>query len=186
MPFAVYVLRSRRNGRHYVGFTSRSVGERVDEHNRGYPKGWTSRNGPFELVYDESHGSESEARARERFLKSGRGREWLTARLAAYPPEAGGDFRRRRTGASPWSGVQIPPLPPDIEVSRQRTRLRREGAFAAGEQAPALGRGFKSLRCHQPQMLLVASPSGSTRYRASIGKTWTSKRLNGRRSTSAF
>ena len=86
MPFTVYVLRSLRNGRHYVGFTSRRVEQRLEEHNRGYPRGWSSRNKPFEVVYQEVHGSEREARARERFLKSGRGREWLRGRLAACPP----------------------------------------------------------------------------------------------------
>jgi len=91
MPFTVYVLRSLRNGRHYVGFTSRPLEQRLEEHNRGHPKGWSSRNGPFEAAYQEKYDGESEARARERFLKSGRGREWLRARLAAYPPAAGGD-----------------------------------------------------------------------------------------------
>ena len=91
MPFTVYVLRSLRNGRHYIGFTSRPVEQRLEEHNRGHPRGWSSRNRPFEVVYREEHGLEGEARARERFLKSGRGREWLRAWLAAYPPEAGGD-----------------------------------------------------------------------------------------------
>ena len=91
MSFTVYVLRSLRNGRHYVGFTSRPLEQRLEEHNRGYPRGWSSRNRPFEVVYQEVHDSEGEARARERFLKGGRGREWLRARLAAYPPAAGGD-----------------------------------------------------------------------------------------------
>ena len=91
VPYTVYVLGSLRNGRHYIGFTSRSLEQRLEEHNRGYPKGWTSRNGPFEVLYQEAYECEREARARERFLKSGRGREWLMVRLAAYPPAAGGD-----------------------------------------------------------------------------------------------
>ncbi len=90
MPCTVYVLRSLRNGRCYVGFTSRPLEVRLAEHNRGFPRGWSSRNRPFEVVYEESHESESEARSRERFLKSGRGREWLNSRLAGYPPTAGG------------------------------------------------------------------------------------------------
>jgi len=82
MPFTVYVLRSLRNGRHYTGFTSRPIEERLAEHNRGYPKGWCSRNRPFEVIYQEMHDSEPEARARERFLKTGRGRDWLRGRVA--------------------------------------------------------------------------------------------------------
>ena len=94
MPFTVYVLRSLRNGRHYVGFTSRPIEQRLEEHNRGYPRGWSSRNSPFEVIYQELHGSADEARGRERFLKSGRGRKWLGARMAAYPPVARWDSRR--------------------------------------------------------------------------------------------
>ena len=91
VSLTVYVLRSLRNGRQYVGFTSRPLEQRLEEHNRGFPKGWSSRNRPFEVVHQETCDSEGEARTRERFLKSGRGREWLRARLAAYPPAAGGD-----------------------------------------------------------------------------------------------
>ncbi|MEK7248527.1 MAG: GIY-YIG nuclease family protein [Chloroflexota bacterium] len=88
--FTVYVLRSASNSRRYVGFTGRSVMERLSEHNRGLANGWTSRNGPFTLVYTEEYHSEPEARQREKFLKSGQGREWLNRRLAGYPPEAEG------------------------------------------------------------------------------------------------
>ena len=91
MPFTVYVLRSLRNGRRYTGFTSRAVEDRLAEHNRGYPPGWSSRNGPFTVEYTEVWDAEPEARAREHFLKSGQGREWLGSRVPAYPPEAGGD-----------------------------------------------------------------------------------------------
>jgi putative endonuclease len=61
--------------------------ERLAEHNRGYPPGWSSRNRPFELAYAESFATASEARARERFFKSGQGREWLKKRLANSEPE---------------------------------------------------------------------------------------------------
>ncbi len=88
--FTVYVLRSLRNGQRYLGFTSRPVEARLREHNRGYPKGWTSRNRPFELVLTEEFPSEGDARARERYFKSGAGREWLKKTLAGYPPPAGG------------------------------------------------------------------------------------------------
>jgi putative endonuclease len=81
MPFAVYILRSLRNEKHYVGFTSRSVSERLAEHNRGHRGAWSSGNRPFEVIYQESYDSESEAHARERFLKTGKGREWLKSRL---------------------------------------------------------------------------------------------------------
>ncbi|MCH8814912.1 MAG: GIY-YIG nuclease family protein [Chloroflexi bacterium] len=88
--FTIYVLRSLRNSRRYVGFTSRPVEARLSERNRGYPKGWTSRNRPFELVMTEEFRSERDARAREQFLQSGAGREWLNETPAGYPPPAGG------------------------------------------------------------------------------------------------
>ncbi len=66
------------------------LAERLVEHNRGFPRGWSSRNRPFVVIYSEVVGSEGEVRMRERFLKSGRGREWLRARPAGYPPAAGG------------------------------------------------------------------------------------------------
>ena len=82
MRCTVYVLRSLRNGRHYTGFTSRPIEKRLAEHNRGYPTGWSSRNRPFEVIHREMYDCEPEARARERFLKSGRGRDWLRGRVA--------------------------------------------------------------------------------------------------------
>jgi putative endonuclease len=84
-----YVLRSLKTGRLYKGWTSRPIDQRLAEHNSGYPPGWSSRNRPFELAYAEHFDSAAEARARERFFKSGQGREWLKKRLAGYPPEAG-------------------------------------------------------------------------------------------------
>lgn len=91
MAFTVYVLRSLRNGRRYTGFTSRSMEERLAEHNRGFGPGWTARNGPFVVEHVEEYPSEIEARQRERFLKTGQGREWLRRRVPAHPAEAGGD-----------------------------------------------------------------------------------------------
>jgi putative endonuclease len=64
----------------YIGVTS-DVKKRVEEHNRGYNQSTRSRI-PFELFYVEEVGSRSEARVREKFFKSGRGREFLRARLA--------------------------------------------------------------------------------------------------------
>jgi putative endonuclease len=82
-----YVLRSLKSGRYYKGFTSRPMDERLAEHNRGFPPGWSAKNRPFELAYMEQFESEADARARERFFKSGRGREWLKSRLAEHVRE---------------------------------------------------------------------------------------------------
>ncbi|MBI3098867.1 MAG: GIY-YIG nuclease family protein, partial [Planctomycetes bacterium] len=76
MAYAVYVLRSKRNGKRYVGFTGKPVEKRLEEHNRGCNL-WSRQKRPFELLCCEQYGTESEARRRERYLKSGAGRRSL-------------------------------------------------------------------------------------------------------------
>ena len=70
-----YALRSRRDGALYIGMTS-DLQRRMKEHNRGYNQSTKSR-GPFELLYAETCGTRGQAREREKFLKSGKGREFL-------------------------------------------------------------------------------------------------------------
>jgi putative endonuclease len=79
MQFHVYVLRSLKNGKRYVGSTSKAVIERLAEHNSGNSgtNKWTKVNRPFELIHVEDFSSRTEARKRELFLKSGQGRKWL-------------------------------------------------------------------------------------------------------------
>ena len=73
--FHVYVLRSMTTGRHYVGHTT-DVDQRVGQHNHGITKSTRNR-GPWELVHQENFPSKAEAVRRERFLKTGKGREHL-------------------------------------------------------------------------------------------------------------
>jgi putative endonuclease len=79
--WTVYVLRSVKNGWLYIGLTN-DVERRVREHNRGYNRS-TKGKGPFELVHSEVFASRPEARAREKQLKTGTGREWLKAIIVA-------------------------------------------------------------------------------------------------------
>ncbi|MDP2653633.1 MAG: GIY-YIG nuclease family protein [Candidatus Omnitrophota bacterium] len=74
--FYVYVLRSLKNNKRYVGSTQLLPEERLKQHNQG-SNTWTKQNGPFRLIYSESYPTNSEARKRERFLKSGVGRKFL-------------------------------------------------------------------------------------------------------------
>ncbi|MDP3970199.1 MAG: GIY-YIG nuclease family protein [bacterium] len=76
MLYNIYVLRSLKNGKRYIGSTEKDPKERLREHNRGSNR-WTRYNKPFKLVYVESFSSRTEARKRENFLKSGQGRKWL-------------------------------------------------------------------------------------------------------------
>ncbi|MFC1645712.1 GIY-YIG nuclease family protein [Candidatus Omnitrophota bacterium] len=72
----VYVLRSKRNNKRYIGSTSKDIQHRLSEHNSGSNQ-WTRQNGPFMLVYAEDFIGIKEARQKEKFLKSGQGRKCL-------------------------------------------------------------------------------------------------------------
>ena len=75
MAYFVYVLRSLTTGRLYKGYCSNPV-QRLGQHNTGVTKS-TKNQGPWELVYQEELATRAQAVARERFLKSGQGRQWL-------------------------------------------------------------------------------------------------------------
>ena len=70
-----YVIQSIKDCGVYVGMTS-DVERRMREHNAGYNRSTRSR-APFVLFYVERCDSRPEARKREKFLKSGVGREFL-------------------------------------------------------------------------------------------------------------
>ena len=72
----IYVLKSLKNNKRYIGSTSLSPEERLQQHNYGANK-FTKGNRPFELIYQESYPNKTEARKRENFLKSGIGRKYL-------------------------------------------------------------------------------------------------------------
>lgn len=72
----VYVLKSLKNGKRYIGSTDLLPEERLKKHNYGSNQ-FTKRNGPFELIHKEEYPNKTEARKRENFLKSGVGRKYL-------------------------------------------------------------------------------------------------------------
>jgi putative endonuclease len=78
--YFVYVLRNAITHRHYTGHTS-DLAQRVGQHNHGVTKS-TKNRGPWELVYHEEFASRAEAIGREKYLKSGKGREELRSKLA--------------------------------------------------------------------------------------------------------
>jgi putative endonuclease len=80
-PYFVYVLSSLRRKYLYVGM-SNDVTRRVDQHNRGYEK-TTKPFRPFTLVYTESYKTREEARKREKFLKSGLGKQYLWRKIGS-------------------------------------------------------------------------------------------------------
>ena len=79
--FSVYALRSVTTGRLYTGFTS-DLEWRLAQHNRGITKS-TKNRGPWELVHEEQFARRAAAMRRERYLKTGRGREKLKQILGA-------------------------------------------------------------------------------------------------------
>ena len=74
--FYVYVLKSLKNRKRYIGYTSKDPEERLKDHNLG-SNNWTRINKPFELVYSEQYDNKTNVIKRENFLKSGQGRKFL-------------------------------------------------------------------------------------------------------------
>src|SRR5271170_3118643 len=71
--YFVYVLENTATKRHYTGFTT-DLTQRVGQHNSGVTKS-TKNRGQWVPLYSEEYTTRSEAMRRERFLKSGQGRE---------------------------------------------------------------------------------------------------------------
>ena len=79
--YLVYILESLCDGTHYVGSTGKSVEERLARHNRGDYR-YTKGRRPWRVVCVEEVASRSKAVQRERFLKSGIGRQGFSAYLS--------------------------------------------------------------------------------------------------------
>ena len=79
MSFYSYVLRSSKNGILYKGSTQ-NLEKRLQTHNSGKVK-FTSKNIPWELVISEEFSTRSEAVKREKWYKSGVGRDWINSKL---------------------------------------------------------------------------------------------------------
>jgi len=73
--YKVYVITSKIRKYIYVGITNNLV-RRIDEHNKGYNK-TTRAYRPFELILTEKYKTRTAARRREKYLKSGIGKEFL-------------------------------------------------------------------------------------------------------------
>lgn len=73
--YKVYAIKSKIRNYIYVGMTS-NLEERIQRHNSGREK-TTRAFRPFELIYSEDQPTREEARKREKYLKSGVGKEFL-------------------------------------------------------------------------------------------------------------
>lgn len=82
MFYYVYVLRSKKSGQWYTGFTA-DLRKRLNEHNSNI-NAYTKGRGPFELIYYEAYKHKTDARSREKQLKSGPGKRYLKERLKRF------------------------------------------------------------------------------------------------------
>ncbi|MDF1612162.1 GIY-YIG nuclease family protein [Stygiobacter electus] len=71
--YYVYIISSTIRNYTYIGITN-SLERRINQHNSGYNK-TTKPYRPFKLIYFEELKDRKEARVREKYFKSGVGRE---------------------------------------------------------------------------------------------------------------
>lgn len=81
--FYAYCLESLKNRKLYIGYTH-DLRTRLKEHNDKHGSDFTSKNGPWKLIFYEAHVNEQDARKMELFYKSGYGREILKDKLKNY------------------------------------------------------------------------------------------------------
>ena len=74
--FVTYILFSPSTGKKYVGFTSDLI-NRIKSHNIYDKKGYTSRFRPWEVLHVEFFDNKTDAIKREKWFKSGVGREYI-------------------------------------------------------------------------------------------------------------
>lgn len=78
----VYVLMSQKTGQWYTGSTY-DLRKRILSHNLGKNKS-TKYGVPWKLIYYESSLNKKDARAREKYLKSGVGKRYIRNRLKFF------------------------------------------------------------------------------------------------------
>ncbi len=71
----VYALKSLKDGYLYIGI-SKNLQKRLKEHNSGMTRSTKTRR-PFKIIFKEECKNRINAREREKYFKSGIGREFL-------------------------------------------------------------------------------------------------------------
>ena len=77
--FYTYVLLCD-NGSYYKGFTN-NLDCRYQQHLDGKGAKHTAKHKPIKIAYYETFNTEQEAVAREKYFKSGSGREWINNKI---------------------------------------------------------------------------------------------------------
>lgn len=80
--YYIYVLQSEKDGNLYTGYTP-DLRKRILRHNNGVVQS-TKYRIPFKLLYYEACVDMKDARARERYLKTGMGKRYLKNRLKFF------------------------------------------------------------------------------------------------------
>lgn len=80
--FYTYVIKSKKSGRLYTGFTN-DLRKRFKQHNENKST-WTKNKGPWDLIYYEACLNEEDAGSREKYLKTGIGKRYLKNRLKRF------------------------------------------------------------------------------------------------------
>ena len=77
--YYVYLLQSLKSKKWYTGYTA-DLRKRFIEHQNNKST-YTKGRGPFKLIYYEASLHQEDAKAREKYLKSGVGKRYLKNRL---------------------------------------------------------------------------------------------------------
>ena len=86
MAYYVYIIRSEEGFR-YIGYTP-DLKRRMSEHN-SHKSHSTKHGHNWQIIYTEEYLTRSEAMKREKWFKSGIGREWIMKNTAGWsPPKA--------------------------------------------------------------------------------------------------
>ena len=80
--FYVYVLKSEKDQKFYVGF-AKDLKQRFEQHEKGLVKSTRDRR-PLRLIYYEACLNQEDAVKREKYLKSYNGKMFLRNRLKSY------------------------------------------------------------------------------------------------------
>ena len=109
----VYILENRE-GRHYIGITSLNLESRLERHNRGDVYS-TKLGRPWEIIYSEKFVNLSEARQKEKLLKSWKGGNAFKRFISKAAGSSNG-----RIDASGASYLGSSPSPAALEINRHK------------------------------------------------------------------
>jgi len=107
--FYVYVLRSETDFGFYISYSA-NLKKRFSEHVAGTSFATSDRR-PWRLIYYEAYLNQTDALGRERYLKSGAGRRFLTTQLRHYLAQNSGnrvgeDASMLRSRVNPLRGIR--------------------------------------------------------------------------------